>query len=369
MNKNIIGILFVAIAGCALVPSALVSCTDMAGDGIDSIEWNGSQNPQNTSFRNPVWEPSLEAGAVYKGASLYVAVSSETQWSKGLNLCCPTITSSDFMNWTYSSQAAFTYGSTLADGTTVLGSRPSWTQARLVSISADFAKTVSGTPYWMVYEAEGENAIGAAYSAGQQGPYTDAGQLLSAAEVGATTLTQPSISVFGVRTYLLYSTEKGSFVQELTLKKSTLPKLKGTPVQVAGPEFKDVTLTRTDNSNYYLVGTVKNGERTEIRYAHGEKAVGPFSDKNGNAITSSGTGELLVQGNDSNINPENFSRMFENADGIWFIAYNATTVGKETMQSGYARRPLFITPLTMGNDGWFESVASPTTGWTTPKFK
>ena len=51
-----------------MMPLVITGCTDNGDDGIDSILWNGSQNPENTSFRNPVWEPSLEGGTLVKGA-------------------------------------------------------------------------------------------------------------------------------------------------------------------------------------------------------------------------------------------------------------------------------------------------------------
>ena len=38
-------------------------CADTDGDGEGEFEWTGSENPQNTSYRNPVWEPSLAGGS------------------------------------------------------------------------------------------------------------------------------------------------------------------------------------------------------------------------------------------------------------------------------------------------------------------
>lgn len=368
--KKILGIFFAAVALCTLIPSSLVSCTDVGGDGIDSIEWGGSRNPQNTKFRNPVWEPSLEAGTVYKGAGLYVAISSETEWAKGLKYCLPTVTSSDLMNWSFTQQQAFSYDTKDSEGVVTPGTRPSWSSARIVSLSADFAKTVSPTFYWLFYAVEGENAIGVAYARNQQGPFTDAGKLLSAEDLGATSLGDPYFVVFSTKFYLCYTTESGSYVQELTLKKEQLPTLKGQPTKVAGPEMQNVALYRTDSKNYYLFGTVKGSDgKTEIRYARSEKATGPFKDRNDGDLTQGSTGELLIQGNNDNYNPDNVCRVFENADGVQFIAYNATASGNETMLSGYARRPLFITPATLGDDGWFTSVVTPETGWTSPKFK
>ena len=74
-------------------------CADTDGDGEGEFEWTGSENPQNTSYRNPVWEPSLAGGTVFKAASSFVAISSETQWAAGVDYCCPTLQSSNLMDW------------------------------------------------------------------------------------------------------------------------------------------------------------------------------------------------------------------------------------------------------------------------------
>lgn len=368
--KNVFSILLIGLLGCSIVPSTLVSCSDVEGDGIDSILWNGSTNPQNTSYHNPVWEPSLEGGTVYKGASLYVAISAETEWAPGLKYCAPTITSSDLMSWDFSSQQAFSYDSKDEEGELVVGTRPAWTQGRIASLSADFAKTVSGSPYWMVYGIEGENVIGAACASSQQGPFTDLGKLLSAEDLGVTTLANPFIVVFSTKFYLCYTTENGSYVQELTLRKNTLPVLKGEPTLIAGPQMSNIALYRTDSKNYYLLGTVDNGQGgTEIRYARCETVNGQYVDKAGTDLLSGSKGELLVQGTAAYTNPDNVCRVFENNDGIQFIAYNATAVGNETMSSGYARNPLFLTPCELNEEGWFAQVVTPVADWTAPKFK
>ena len=46
--------------------------------------------------------------------------------------------------------------------TVVAGSRPQWITAPITKVSADFAKTVAGANYWMVYSTGKDNAIGAA---------------------------------------------------------------------------------------------------------------------------------------------------------------------------------------------------------------
>ena len=361
----------------ALMTGSLSSCTDNGGDGVDSVLWEGSKNPENTSFRNPVWEPSLEAGTIFKAASVYVAISSETEWAAGLKYCCPVLTSNDLMKWNFNALTAFNYP-VVSEGedeeengsetTSTNGLRPSWTSARLTSISADFAKTVTGANYWLVYQPEGENSIGAASSTSGQGPYTDLGAFITAEQLGVTTLENPFFVVFSTKFYVLYSTEKGAYVQELTLRRGKAPTLKGTAKQVAGPEFKDVALYRTDASHYYLFGVVGEGANKEVRYARSSAVSGPFTDKSGADLLSGSTGELIIKSGEGNVNPENVCRVFADVNDVQFIAYNATAVGRDLMASNYKRRPLFISPVELDEEGWFKNVIAPTTGWTNPRF-
>ena len=148
--KKIYKYIAMCLMGGAILPLALTSCTDMGGDGVGEVEWNGSENPQSTSFRNPVWEPSLEAGTVFRGSAGFVAISSVTEWSKGIIKLAPEVTSLDLVKWDEAS-AAF-----------VDTAMPEWTTGRIHSLSVDFCKTFSGEKYWMFYNAEGEDGIGVA---------------------------------------------------------------------------------------------------------------------------------------------------------------------------------------------------------------
>lgn len=77
-------IIFLAAAGAlCTMQLGLTGCTDMDGDGIDNVEWGGSTNPESTSYRNPVWEPSLEGGTVIVTPNNFVAIGGETQWAVG----------------------------------------------------------------------------------------------------------------------------------------------------------------------------------------------------------------------------------------------------------------------------------------------
>lgn len=335
---------------------AMTSCTDMGGDGTGEVIWEGSTNPQNTSFRNPAWEPSLEAGTVVKGSSMLAAISVTTQWAPGLTFYCPALTSGsdNLVEWSRATGDAFTE-STL----------PEWGEGRINSLSVDFAKTLSNANYWLFYTLEGQNALGAAQSANApQGPYVDQGQLTL--KTTTSTVKDPFFIVVSTNFYVCYSTEEGTYIQKLNMKRNTTPTCAGSPTLIAGPEFTDVAIYRASASDIYLFGTV-NGQ---INYARATNIVGPYKDKAGVALTEGSNGEVLIAKSAEYDQVENPMRAFMNADGSHlFLFYNAVESGNATMQSGYARKPMFIQPLALAEDGWFGETYSPKKGWTSPRYE
>ncbi len=351
----------------------MAGCSDSDGEG--EFEWTGSQNPENTSYRNPVWEPSLAGGTVFKAASSFNALSQETQWATGLDYACPSLQSADLMSWS-TNQQAFSYPVTSVNpetGETVVtpGSKPAWVTAKIDQVSADFARTIAGANYWMIYSSGTDNAFGAASAASGLGPYTDMGKFLSAEQLGTSELKYPHFSVIASTNYYLgYTTENGSYIQALNIRKGTAPTLKGSAVQVSGPKFTNICIFRLDKDNFYLFGTVSDGTTTQIRYGHSSKVTGPYVDKSGVELTSGASdGELLVSAGAVYNDPENPMHMFESENGYYYLAYNATDPSIKLMPSGFARKPLFITPLQIGDDGWFTSTITPATGWTSPRYQ
>ncbi len=364
---------FIISACCVAALPLLSGCS--SSDGLGEFEYEGSQNPENTSYRNPVWEPSLAGGTVFKSASSFVAISQETQWATGLDYACPSLQSANLMNWS-TNQQAFSYPVENVDaetGETIIepGSRPDWITGKIDHVSADFARTIAGANYWMIYSCNADNAFGAATAPSGLGPYTDLGSFISAEQLGVTTLRYPHFSVIASTTYYLgYTTEDGSYIQTLTLRKGAKPTLKGSAEKVSGTGFSNICIFRLDKDNFYLFGTVSNGNSTEIRYAKASKATGPYLDKNGVDLASGATnGELLVKDGEAYVNPENPMRLFECENGYFYLAYNATDPTRATMPSGAPRKPLFVDPLEMGEDGWFTTVTAPAVGWTAPRYQ
>lgn len=355
MKKTFIYILAYLSLGLSAT-IGMTGCTDIGGDGIDSVEWNGSVNPQAKSFYNPVWEPSLEAGTVLKGSSGFVAISSYTQWSKGIDLRCPLVLSSNLMDWTAS-------GTAFKDD-----ALPQWGQGRVISMSVDFCKAFTGEKYWMFYNMEGSEGIGVAASQSlAQGPYNDL-QTDGAMLTLKTTAAPRNPFFFAVLTnyYLCYTTDEGTYIQKLTLKKGKMPTTSGDPTLIAGPGFDDVCILRAAADNVYFFGTV-NGE---IRYARADNVTGTYAGKDGVSLVSGGKGEALITSNSTFNNVKNPMRAFLNSDDTYmFLAYNATQADKTTLTSGYSREPMFVQPMELDENGWIKGTFTPTKGWTSPKYE
>lgn len=358
-----------------LVPSILgmvsllfVSCTDIDGDGVGTVDYNGSTLPQNTSYRNPVWEPDFELGTIFKGASTYIAIASETEWAAGLPYCGPIITSTNLMDWNKYTNTAFPYVTdTVISGTdTIIYKRPDWASGRLHSMAAGFTKTIPGTSYWLFYQLGDEPAIGVATGRSGQGPYSDFGKLLGTENTGSQSITDPFFFIKGTNTYLLYSTENGSYLQQLTMKRNAIPTLKNAAIQLTGSTMSDVAIY-FKNDFYYLFGTVMVNGQSEIHYGRSENINGPFVDANGTDLMS-GTGTTLIQGGTQLIDPNNVCGVFTDYNEDDFLLYNVTDATKPLMASGYNRRPLVMHKLEINEEGWITNTIQPAVGWTTPKF-
>lgn len=115
---------------------------------------------------------------------------------------------------------------------------------------------------------------------------------------------------------------------------------------------------------------MRNGDRTEIRYAHADALTGPYKDHAGVELTDGASmGDLLVESGSEYVSPCNPMHVFASDNGKYYIAYNATRAGQDKLPSGFLRQPLFVSPLEMGEDGWFVNTVTVKSGWTKPRFE
>ena len=141
-------------------------------------------------------------------------------------------------------------------------------------------------------------------------------------------------------------------------------------MKLTNSQLSDIAIVRYNASQFYLFATAEQNGTKEIRYAMAESVTGPYLDKSGASLADGSLGEPLISGSTEFVNPENPMRAFLNSEGThYYLCYNATEQGKETMSSGYQRRPLFVTPFAISEDGWLSGTATVQKGWTSPRFE
>ena len=355
--KKFASIILSAVSAAAMLPFA-TGCTDVSGDGIDSVVWNGSQNIANTHYHNPVWEPDLNGGTVLKTTTGFIAIAPQVEWVNGLIYNAPALSSTNLMDWDFNNQAeAF----------------PSLSQKEdslVTDVAALYSRTVARTSYWLFYITKDAKTIRAAYASTGLGPYTDAGVVVDVAQTGDASLSCPSAINVTSKNYIFYTTPSGTYCQELTIRPASLPKLKGQRTLVAGPEFTDVQAFRMSKTDFYLFGTVKGAAGTEIHYARAEKIDGTYKGQDGHGILDGqSTGSLLVRASQTYADPQNLNGVFEASGDSLFVTFTATETAKPQLSSGKPRRPLFLYYAPRDEQGWFTTLLEPVKGWATPKFK
>lgn len=340
-----------AIVLLPLLLGIMISCTDVQGDGMGTVVWQGSTVPQDSSFRNPVWEPDLSYSTVYKAAVGYYAIGADNEWSPGLNRTAPVLSSTNLMSWDQRGEA--------------LAEKPAWSESLISSISAGFAKT-KGT-YYLFYEL-GNDGIGMGSSKAPQGPFVDYGLLINTELTGLAKCTKPFFYAFGSKSFLFYQGGDGVYGQELTLSKTGIAELKGDKFKVTGPDIESINMLKIDDY-YYLFGAVEDGETSRLTLARAEEIIGPYLDKDGNTLMN-GEGTLLLKSNAAKgfVAVNHIAGVLEDGNDDLWIAHHATDVDMPTLSSGLPRHPLVITRIELDDSGWPTQVFEALKGWNYPKF-
>jgi arabinan endo-1,5-alpha-L-arabinosidase len=329
------------------------ACTDIAGDGMDTVVWEGSVLQEASSYRNPVWEPDLEKPSVIRGATQFYAFGNEKEWSPGLTYQVPVLRSTNLMNWDLAGEA--------------FKEDPEWTEGAVQSVSGVFSKTL-GT-YYMAYSI-GDQGIGTANSKTPQGPYSDYGKLIDQEISGFESLGEPFLIQSGLSFYLFFDTEQGVFGIELTMIRNSPPVLKGDPFQVTGPQISGVFIHRKSADSYYLLGTAGDDTQSEIMMGRASDIEGPYLDRMGNDLISS-TGTLLVEEDTESgfISPGHVGGIFTDRHDQDWVMYEVTDINKPELSSGSQRRPIMLSPITWDEEGWPTEVIKARGGWNSPKFE
>ena len=329
----------------------MISCTDVQGDGLYTVIWEGSEVPQDSSYRNPVWDPDLSYPSVFSAAVGFYALGADNEWAPGLSYMAPVLSSSDLMSWRLRGEA-FEEKPTLSDGP-------------ITSISAGFAKT-KGT--YFIFYAMGDAGIGMGASKAPQGPFEDFGILMNADSVGLSECSKPFFFVFGSKAYLFFQGGDGMYGQELTLNRTELAELKGEKFKITGPAINSMNMSKINNF-YYLFGGVDDGHNSRLTLGRSLEITGPFLDQAGNSLND-GEGTLLLNGNPENgfVGVNHVGGVFEDTNEDLWVIYQAIDVDKPTLSSGVDRYPLLLSRIELDENGWPVKVFEARGGWNYPKY-
>jgi arabinan endo-1,5-alpha-L-arabinosidase len=336
----------------ALIFYGFNACTDIQGDGIGSIIWEGSKLPEDSAYVNPVWEPDLGKPSVIRGATQFYAFGDEKQWSPGLSYIVPVLRSNDLMNWTFNGQA-FTI-------------RPDWAEGPVTSVAGQFSKTL-GT-YYLFYTI-GEHGIGVADSRTPQGPYDDYGKLVDSDSLGFQFLHEPYFIQTGLSFYLFFETDQGVYGVNLSIRRNMKPELDGTPFKVASTGYSGIYIYRKSSKDFYIFGTAGDENSSQVYMGRATDIEGPYLDQEGRDLVNDG-GTLLIQpaGGGDLAAPGHVGGVFTDKDDREWIFYQATDIQKPQLSSGADRRPLLLNPVEWDENGWPASVIDANAGYIYPKY-
>ncbi|MBN1791148.1 MAG: family 43 glycosylhydrolase [Bacteroidales bacterium] len=325
------------------------SCTDIEGDGISTIVYNGSSVPEDSSYRNPVWNFDLTNASVFLSSGPFYAMGEEKEWAPGIRYVVPVLASTNLMNWSLIAQGeAFT-------------EKPEWAEGDLSSVTAFFSKSLG--MYYIFYKL-GDEGLGAADARTPQGPYADYGKFTDSEELDVTEITDPFVYASGSTFYLFFGVPgEGIFGVRLSLIKNTLPTVSGTKFKIAGPDYSG-SFVRKKGSIFYYYGT-KNGE---IVIGQADNIQGPYLDNTGTDLIQ-GPGTPLVMPTDE------FQQLGQVAgihsdylDNDW-ILYTAVETTIPTLPTGDARYVLMLNQIHFNANGWPSLIIEARSGFCSPRFK
>lgn len=343
MKKYIVILILAGITSC------YYSCTDIQGDGIDTIVYNGSNVPEDSAYRNPVWNFDLSDASVFLSSGPYYSMGSEKGWAEGIQYVVPTLTSINLMDWSLISQAqAFL-------------EKPAWAEGNVTSVTGLFSKSLG--MYYLFYKLD-DAGLGVGDAKTPQGPYRDYGKFTDKDALGVSDIIDPFVYASGSSFYLFFGVpSEGIYGVKLNVKKNTLPLLDGTPFKVAGPDYTG-PYVRKKGTKFQFVGTHSG----QIVMGLAANIEGPYLDN---------TGADLVQGNGTPLVAisEDFVGIgqcagiqTDNQENDW-ILYTAMESSIPALPTGETRYVLMLNRIIYDEIGWPSRPIEASIGYVYPRFK
>ncbi len=342
MKKNI---LVLIIAGIAF---GYYSCTDIQGDGIETIIYNGSSVPEDSAYRNPVWDFDLSDASVFLSSGPYYSMGSEKAWAAGIQYVVPTLTSANLMDWSLISQAeAFL-------------DKPVWAEGNVTSVTGLFSKSLG--MYYLFYKL-GNAGIGVGDAKTPQGPYHDYGKFTDKEALGASDIIDPFVYASGSVFYLFYGVPSdGIYAIKLNVKKNTIPQLDGAPVKVAGPDFSG-PYVRKRGTRFQFVGTHSG----QIVMGISGDIEGPYLDNSGTSLVQGSGTPLVTITDDFREIGQCAGIHIDHQDDEW-ILYTAVESSLPTLPTGETRYVLMLNRIEYDDNGWPARPIEAAIGYVYPRF-
>jgi arabinan endo-1,5-alpha-L-arabinosidase len=324
-------------------------CTDIAGDGIDTVVYNGSQVPEDSAYLNPVWNFDLTDASVFLSSGPFYAMGEEKQWAAGIQYVVPTLTTNNLMDWALISQAqAFL-------------EKPDWAEGNVVSVTGLFSKSIG--MYYLYYQL-GVDGLGVADARTPQGPYNDYGKFTDKEALGVSGIEDPFVYALGSNFYLFFGVPgDGIYGVKLSVRKNEIPTLAGTKFKIAGPGYAG-PFVRKRGTSYYLFGTcggsIVIGKATSIE--------GPYLDQAGVDLVQSAGTPLVLPTEDFLQLGEVSGIQQDYQDEDW-ILYTAIEAEMPSLPTGLDRYVLLLNKVTYDGNGWPAATIEARSGYCYPRYK
>jgi len=332
-------VVFLLLAGCVRTGE------QHGGDGI--------QQPDTTEARytNPVFEPILADPTVIRDpeTGFFYAYGTQDNWGDGQgSRLVPILRSANLVDWQVVGQA--------------FEEKPNWKEAG--GIWAPDVNVVNGKYHlYYAYSTWGDPnpGIGVAVAEQPTGPFIDHGKVFTSEEVDVPNSIDAFYFEEAGEKHLFWGSfsnapTQGTYAVKLADDGLSVPDLLQ-KVKIAAGDFEAVMIHKHGNYYYFFGSKGSCCEGADSKYhvlvARSENLLGPYLDKEGNAITNRGNGTLFLKGNDRIVGPGHNARLIADDEGTdWFI-YHGIDRDEGKVSSGASRRMLMIDKVTW-NNGWPE---------------
>ncbi|UFT98655.1 family 43 glycosylhydrolase [Radiobacillus kanasensis] len=300
-----------------------------------------SNNSNQTTYTNPVFEPVLADPAIIKGKDGYFyAYGTEDAWGdQSETKLVPILRSSNLVDWEYAGEAFQT--------------KPSWKGSGSIwAPDITFYKEKYYLYYSLSIWGDANPGIGVAVSEKPSGPFQDKGKLFTSEEIGVANSIDPYFYFEDDQPYLFWGSFHG--IYGVKLSEDGLA-VSGEPFQIAGDAFEAPYIIERNDYYYFFgsKGSCCDGQNSTyyVAVARSKQLDGPYVDQNGESLMKNGGTTILESSESSNFAGPGHNAIMQDDEGQDWIVYHAIEKEEPLLWTGATRRPLMIDPI-IWKDGW-----------------